>query len=368
MSLFGVRRSVRQKKRFVPQCEPLEYRWCPSAYIQEVGHTLIVHGDTHASDSIVVTDDGKGDVSATISNAKGNSVSGAGSGIDHIKVETLNGNDSVNYSLSAALGQNEWLEIQLGKGNDQVTLDATAGVTNAKLGIDVDGGKGPDQLTANFGSLSTAKVALFANLGRGKDQATLNFAAITGSQVNAEVHTGGSSDTVTTNFNADITNSTVYSRSYLGRGADTFTANVAGNLVGTSALIMKVYGDAGKDTISVNAPNTNIDAGSRLVLDLYGGRGADSISANYQGVDNGTLRVVEHGGPGNDTVSENLTLNQGSTGNVIARVYGGAGNDDETLNVFDNSGGKLADLDAVIYAILGHNTVHHTPNVKVITK
>jgi hypothetical protein len=84
----------------------------------------------------------------------------------------------------------------------------------------------------------------------------------------------------------------------------------------------------------------------------------------------GKLDVVMRGGPGNDTFTGNFTADPGSTGSLTAKEYGGKGDDNLTLNVYDHSnpGGPstLADLDALIDGGPGHNTCTHTDNVKVV--
>jgi hypothetical protein len=368
MNLFRSRPGVRPAKRFIPQCETLENRWCPSAFVKVAQHTLIVHGDNQA-DTISIVDDGKGDVSATITPASGKAVSGSGTGITNIEVFSGNGNDSISYSLSSVLGQNQSLHLQTGKGSDTFTLDATAGISNGSLSVHLNGGKGADQMTANFGALTNAKVALFTGLGKSTDQATLNFAAISQSDVLAVLNGGSGKDSVTADFAGDITDSNVGLRANLGAGNDTFTDTLGGNILGSSNVGVRVNGGPGSDSVTINAPATNIAANSRLGVDVNGGPGADSVSVNWEGQLNGALAVHEDGGPGSDTSVENLTADSGSTGTLKARLHAGPGKDSDTLNVIDNSGGggtsTLADLDAVIHTGPGHDTVVNTSNVKV---
>jgi hypothetical protein len=369
MSLFRSRQGARSANRFVPQCESLENRWCPSAFVQVHHHTLIVHGDNNA-DTISIVDDGKGDVSATITPAAGNAISGSGTGITNVRIESGNGDDTVNYSLSGALSQNQSINLGLGKGMDSVTLDFSAGVSNARLRVGIEGGRGADQLITNFGTLTNAKVALFGELGKGADQATLNFGAINQSRVLSELHTGRGNDTVTTSFGGDITDSNVGVSADLGGGDDTYTGTLGGNILGSSNVGLRANGGTGNDDITINGPAVNVAANSRLGLDLDGGRGTDSVTLNWEGQLNGALAVREDGGRGNDTLIQNLTVDSGSTGKLNARLDAGRGNDSDTLNVVDNSGGAgnpstLSKLDAVIHTGHGTDTVVNTSNVKV---
>src|SRR5262249_5813827 len=121
----------------------------------------------------------------------------------------------------------------------------------------------------------------------------------------------------------------------------------------------------GDDTFKVNATSVDIASDAALSIGLFGGRGKDSIDVEYKGQVKGKLAVTTLGGPGDDQIGQNLTINAGSTGNVNALVDGGEGTNKLTLNVNDNSGGTLASLKAVIFAE-PQDTVVHTPNVKVV--
>jgi hypothetical protein len=78
----------------------------------------------------------------------------------------------------------------------------------------------------------------------------------------------------------------------------------------------------------------------------------------------GSLDVLLAGGGGNDVISAKLRLDPASMGRVTARVLGGAGNDDLTLDIYGV--GDPNELRALIDGGPGRNTAHFTPNVQVI--
>src|SRR5207249_788253 len=118
--------------RFVPQLESLENRWCPSGVsIQINNNAMVIHGDT-LGDVINITDNGAGGVSATISSSAG-TVTGLGTGINQIFLNTGSGDDTLNYALTSGLVQNEKLYLDLGRGNDRANFDFSPGISNARL-------------------------------------------------------------------------------------------------------------------------------------------------------------------------------------------------------------------------------------------
>lgn len=305
-------KSKNRDGRSLPRVEALEQRWCPSAAsITVQGHTLLVKGDALA-DLITIRDDGNGDVSASVMSTAGK-VTGGGSGITNIVVDGGKGSDTVDFALTNTLATNLDLDVHLGAGNDQANLNFADGVRGSHVNVDVDGGKGNDQVSAGLG---------------------------------------------------DVTDSYVHFKGCLGRGADSFAMALQGDVTGGSRVGVHVNGGKGADSLHVDATGLNIGADSKVYVKLNGGLGADNLGVTYDGILKGHLGVKLNGGGGNDTVVSNITAEAGSTGTLKAVEYGGRGNDNETLNVYDH--GALSDLDAVMYAVLGHNTVTHTSNVKVV--
>jgi hypothetical protein len=296
---------------FHPRLETLENRCCPST-VAVHGSTLLIQGDNQAN-AVSIADDGQGGITATVDGQ-----SATGSGITNVVMILRNGNDTVSYTASGILQSPLHLVIQGGRGEDQVTLDFSAGVSAPRLKIDLFGGDGNDQVTAKFG---------------------------------------------------DITDTHLFINGHLGKGDDTFDATLSGNLLGTAQARFNVFGEMGKDTIGVHAAATNIDAGALLALRLNGGKDDDTITVDYEGTLNGALRIVADGLQDKDTITANLTADAGSTGSLNAAVLGKQDDDALTLNVTDNSGGggasTLAALNAVLDGGQGTDTCTATSNVVV---
>jgi hypothetical protein len=282
---------------------------------------MTVRGDNQAN-QIAITDDGHGNISATID---GHTASGTG--IKHVVVEGRKGDDTISYTLTGVLVRKEKLEFRLGQGTDQLTLDFTQGATAAHLNIDVDG-SGADTISSTFGDLNNTDL----------------------------------------DYNAS-----------LGRGAGTMTTALDGNILGTSHVHFNVHSGPGNDSVqfkAVGAPDPNnptgpplgvqVDARSTLAFNVDGGPGQDGIVLDYAGDLGGKLRIGLNGGRGADTITTNVTADTTSSGSVFARVHGGAGNDNLTLNVNDNSGGTLGSVNALLDGGAGTDTATDTSNVHVI--
>jgi hypothetical protein len=352
-------------RRYAPQLEFLEGRLCPSA-IRIVGHTMFVKGDAHTT-AITVTDDGAGNVAATVTDSS-HSISGTGAGINQVLVDSGPAGDTVSFSLTGALGSDLTLLVHLGYGNDTANLDFSAGMANGTLNVGVGAGPGTDQVNTTFGTITNETVHFGEALGAGTNSTSLHFGgAITTSTVAAAILGGKGADAITANLGS-VTDSAVSLYAALGRGADSFTGTLGGNISGKSRVGLHVVGSYGPDCITVHAGGgINISQNSVVYLNLRGGAGTDTISVDYEGVLSGKLNVETWGGSGPDTISQNLTVDAGSTGKLIAHEGGILGANNLTLNVFDNSGtpSNLADLDAIVFA--NHrDTITKTPNAKVI--
>jgi len=132
-----------------------------------------------------------------------------------------------------------------------------------------------------------------------------------------------------------------------------------------SKVRFDVRGREGSDTMNLQATGVNIDASSQVVAKVHGGEGNNVITANYQGQVHGALGVHLGGGVANDTVTSNISVDAGSTGEVYATVQGSAGNDNLTLNVTGAGTSTLQDLDAYLDGGPGTDTCTATPNVVV---
>jgi len=343
--------------------EPLESRRClsgsammpfkpnvsttpPPATITTQGHSLTVR-DTEAGDTITVTDDGAGDVNVIIANSTGGSVaSGSGTGIHNVTINASGGGDTVDYTLgassisisatsavrrtpSAAATSTESIEINLGKGNNTANFTDSAGLTSSNLFLDVDASGGGNSMTESFGALTSAKLfSSFAGFG----------------------------------------------------GSDTLAASLTGNLT-TSQAYFSAFGGGGSNKLGVTVSG-DIAADSLLSAQLSGGwKGGDNIDFSYMGMLDGKLFAGTTGAGGNETITQSITANNGSTGSLHSFIAAGRGSaaNDLTLNLTDDSGGSataastLKSVDAVILDQPGDTptltvSANDTADVTVITQ
>lgn len=105
----------------------------------------------------------------------------------------------------------------------------------------------------------------------------------TGTEISAiAVDTLGGDDTVVYDLTGTLSVTRLVSVD-LGRGADTFTADLHGNTVTGTATNMGIsaFGDGGGDTLVLNAVGATVDAGATLNVDFHGQAGKDTITFNY---------------------------------------------------------------------------------------
>lgn len=82
----------------------------------------------------------------------------------------------------------------------------------------------------------------------------------------------------------------------LGKGADTFTANLTGQVIDgeSTNVAINAYGQGGGDTLVLNAEGVTVNPGARLDVYFEGAAGRDAITFNHSWVptlpDNVTLK------------------------------------------------------------------------------
>ena len=152
--------------RVIPNLEVLENRCCPSTVsLNPTTHLLTLTGDSSNS-SIVVRDDGHGDVQVYGLAGATSAHSLKYAGVTAIEIDSKTGKDNVDYALTGALTKSEKLTLNLGKSADTVKLDFSKGISAPSLGITVNGaGGGDQQVTAVFGTITNTNVQLTAHLG-----------------------------------------------------------------------------------------------------------------------------------------------------------------------------------------------------------
>jgi hypothetical protein len=235
--------------RAVLGCHQLEGRDCPAILV--FGGVLAVFG-TSGTDTVMITDDGAGNVTATL-----NGEERTATGIRAVTVLTFGGDDSVTYTLEGDQTGTRGVVIDAGGGNDSVALNA--GAVTGQFGFAATGGSGTDELTATVGGVAEDAAAALALDG--------------------------------------------------GIGNDTISATAAGEFDGYFAVGLS--GGFGNDTITGEVDVAAGSTGTVVALE-NGGFGDDDLTLNITGdgldeLDN--LIAVQNGGPGTDTgtATDNVT-------------------------------------------------------------
>ncbi len=276
---------------FGARFESLEERQCLSVSVTSIatenGVRLKIDGDAKDNTIHVVS---QGDGHVAVTNGAGKLLAAADN-VTKIQANLKGGADTFSYKLENTLTHKQVVFLELGAGADQASFDLAAGVSGANLKIEVDGGAGADTISSTIGDLAAAQVALFFN------------------------------------------------------------------------------GGAGADTISLDGVGATISSDSRLRAKLFGEAGKDTLTANFEGRIDGILNIQNDGGKGVDNVVTNITATTESAGTLRAKASGRQGVDEVTLNVVDNSGEEaslLAELRAKLIDRTGKDLVSHTDNVQFI--
>jgi hypothetical protein len=296
--------------RTLPGLEALEDRCCPTTLSLQ-GHMLLINGGP-GNDVVTVRDDGVGDVVASVKSG-GVTKTISAHGVQQVKINAGDGNDSVSYQTTGVLKTSRQIDLVMGKGSDQVSLDFSKGATAPKLAVDLEGKTGTDQVALKLGAVTNTNVNLTANLGAGNDHL---FALLNGS------------------------------------------------LSGAAQVLLKVSGGAGYDGVVVEATG-NIAAAAKLNVNVSGAAGADTLHVDYSGQLKGQLNILEDGGVGSDLVGSYVTLKAGSTGVLTDQVNGGVGDDLLVMFVNDHSG-KMKSVKAHVDGGAGNNIALVGAKVQVV--
>ena len=295
---------------FAPRLEALEDRCLPAGIFTQLGGLLLITG-TSGPDDIRIGDAGTGQISV-LSGLQTNPQ--IFNNVTRIRVRTLGGNDSVHYDLLGTANTPRSINVDLGAGNDRFVafLNGNALGAGADYRLAVNGGAGDDRLRFDTGN--------------------------------------------------DPNRTTV---AQLSNGLSFPFAQNSVNGAGP--------------------PRANIDLGAALRLALNGGSGNDTITVNYEGTlagspsptatpfptglltNPGTLTVLTSGGSGDDVIATSILADANSGGRIVAREFGGPGNDDLTLAVRQQVVAGLRPTFPFVDALLdggpGFNRCRRTPNV-----
>lgn len=235
------------------QCEHLETRDCPAVRIGVAGPLLFVIGD-RAANTIAITDDGKGTVTAT-----SGTQSVTGTGIRAIRVNAEAGDDNVTYTQTAARTVPLALSIDLGKGNDTGKIDMKAGATAGLIAAEMQGNDGIDTLTVDVGAIAAGVLAAMqVNGGKGDDAITTTFAGALSGLLNLKSSGQDGVDTVNQTMTIDAgSTGRLIAEVRGGKGNDNLTLKISDTASTLAFLSATLDGDEGTDTGSAT-PNVRL--------------------------------------------------------------------------------------------------------------
>lgn len=323
------------KKTFKPTCEALEDRITPYASLS--GGILTVTENNAANNVLIRQNDAANKLTVICDNYTQDFASSA---VTQVRINTLGGNDTINYQLLDEFSKAKDIRIDAGFGSDTVAVDFSKEI-HAALTISVQAdvlGTAPgtplsaatlglDRLFANFAKIDSSPVTLTSNLGFGDDDASVKFLG-------------------------DIT------------GSSNVSVNLA-DRVDLKALNV-VLARGGNDKLTVDAlTDVDIDDNAKLNITIDGRDGNDIVDVKYQGELDGQLKAKIDGMNGTDVVSAVITAADDSEGTVDAAVHGGAGIDTVKLQILGDLN-ELAIVQALLDGGAGIDTCIKTANVTAI--
>lgn len=275
------------------------------------------------------------------------------SAMQRIVVKMGGGDDRVNYLLSNnQMIYAKTLSIDLGAGNDTALLDFGGDLIVANDPGDPRDINGDGQLDYPLDWQMPVAADLSVNL-------------------TIDVQGGEGNDTIDGIF-GNVEKNLIY-RAAGGNGDDHLTVQNAGFSAAGSVVLYDLNGGAGQDQLWVDLGNRGIAAGSRMAVWERGGAGNDTMNISANIPNYGLLSLNQLGGAGNDVTKIEALMDWQSTGRVVARSSGEAGNDEMTLRVeraaippYIQLFAPMADMkvDAIVNGGTGRNMTWITPNVR----
>ncbi len=246
------------------------------------------------------------------------------------------------------------ITIDLGNGNDVVTVGNLAGVSQTVLTI--NGGDGNDTLDASAGVLGDVRLRLSGDAGNDRIAGSVNDDTIDGGAGRDTLLGGSGNDTLFGGTDNDAISGGSGDDSMTGDdgndsliggdGNDTLQGGLGNDSLNGQAGADTIEGSEGRDTLVGGDGNDSLDAGGGKdyltggngddTLDggrnddtIFGDAGADTIRGDHghDTIDAGTGDDTVNGGDGNDIITggDGNDLMTGGDGNDI--LNGAAGND-----------------------------------------
>lgn len=290
-------------------------------------------------------------------------------GFDQMQVFATGGNDSATIGkigprIQISSGGNvltvnadiHVISIDMGNGDDTITVGDLSGVSQTVLTI--NGGDGKDILNAGAGVLGDVRLRLNGDAGNDTITGSANEDTIDGGAGNDSLLGGAGNDTIFGGADNDIISGQAGDDSMTGNdGNDTLTGGDGNDVIrgglGHDSLVGQSGSDTldgaeGRDTLSGGDGNDSLDAGGGKDY-LTGGNGDDTL-------DGGRNDDTILGEAGNDTIRGNHGNDSIDGGTGDDTISGGDGND----SINGGDGNDLmtgADGDDVLNGAAGNDTL-----------
>jgi hypothetical protein len=352
---------VRQQAALRPRFERLERRDYLSCTVFQRGEALVILGDREAN-RIDIAETREGEIAVSCDGGEAQRFAG----VERIIVETFAGDDEVT-AICPSDGFH--FRVDLGAGDDRLSIrgfDPQPDPPNELISFDIFGGAGNDQ--AEFVCPADPNIDFRSDLGAGDDRLSirgfdpqpdppLRTAAF-------EVHAGAGNDAVMFDLGAAEINGRFLVSVSGGLGNDRLAlAAPQPCVLPESEVRIALSGDVGDDVIEVSM--TDLEIEGRLDLAVFGGVGHDVIQSFIVPciLPEGRANLLFDGGVGNDRIAAHVEMDADSRGPLAARVLGGFGDDDLTLDIHGVADPGL--LTALVDGGYGHDIARVTRNVRV---
>jgi hypothetical protein len=307
-------------RRIKCQVESLEDRQLPTVTLSllDNGTTLNIRGDASPESLSIVQNDGNDQLIVswrTISDVPMGILTPVStfqsSSIKKVIVDLGGGDDVLSFQLDGNTMQwSKTINVDLGAGNDSAFFDFGGNLIVpfvTTYGLVVDGGA--DQ---PIDWPTPVPADLLANLV-------------------VNVKGGARDDTIDAVF-GNVYKGLTY-RVSGEAGHDLLSTSVAGTMMPSAVVLIDQDGGVGHDSERIDLGTRGIMNGARVTLNQRGGAGNDQLRVVADLPLYGTLSVNQFGGMGDDTIKTHALMDWQSTGRLVSRIYGEAGNDQMVVRV-----------------------------------
>ncbi|MBI3469242.1 MAG: calcium-binding protein [Planctomycetes bacterium] len=354
----------RQRAAFRPRFERLERRDYLSCTVFQRGETLVILGDREAN-QIAIADTREGEIVLSCDRREPQRFAG----VAQIVVETFGGDDDVTAELICPADPSFHFRADLGAGDDRLSISGFDPQPDPPLrfiSFDILAGAGNDEVTAVCPS--DPNIHFRADPGAGDDRLSISgFDPQPDPPLRTvafDIRAGAGNDEVMFDLAAAEINGRFVVSVSGGIGNDRLMFGaIQPCILPESEMRIVLSGDAGDDLIDVSM--TGLEIAGELDLRAHGGAGNDVIESFIVPciLPEGRANILVDGQAGNDNIAARVEMDEDSRGLLAARVLGGLGDDDLTLEIYGVDEPSL--LTALVDGGCGYDIARVTRNVRV---